>query len=319
MIRKPRAERTPWEHQIAELAYRQVDYEYDRLLNRMRGPEKEQLVALYKQLSGFDQDKPEPLPKVLAATDTGPQSRLVVPDNPIFPRADFTAEAFIVLKSAYETGEVRTIVSHWDGKRGHPGWSLGVTGKQSRYKPQTLVLLLTGDQPWSDQDPMEPVFSGLHLEVGKPYFVAVAVNLDDHTEKGVTFYAKDLSNDDEPMQVAGIAHQVSSRSPSQAPLVIGGRGSDDDKQVFDGLIDDVRISSIPLPQDQLLLSREGTGEHTVGYWKFEMDPGVTVDSSKRGGDIRTAQAEAAPADPALLALADFCHVLLNANEFLYVD
>ena len=248
-----------------------------------------------------------------------PQSRLVVPDNPIFPRGDFTAEAFVVLKSAYDSGEVRSIVSHWDGKRGHPGWSLGVTGKQSRYKPQTLVLLLTGDQPWSDKDPMEPVFSGLHIEIGKPYFVAVSVNLDDSTEKGVTFYVKDLSNDDEPMQVAEIAHQVTSRSPSQAPLVIGGRGAEESRQVFDGLIDDVRISSIPLPQDQLLLSREGAGEHTVGYWKFELDPGVYVDSSKRGGDIRAAQPEAAPADPALLALADFCHVLLNANEFLYVD
>src|SRR5262249_52903249 len=27
-----------------------------------------------------------------------PQQRLVIPDNPIFPKADFTAEAFIVLK-----------------------------------------------------------------------------------------------------------------------------------------------------------------------------------------------------------------------------
>jgi mono/diheme cytochrome c family protein len=246
-----------------------------------------------------------------------PQSRLLIPDNPIFPKGDFTAEAFIVLKSAYDSGAVRTIVSQWDGKRGHPGWALGVTGKQSRYKPQTLVLTLTGDQPWSDKDPMEPVFSGLQIEIGKPYFVAVSVNLDDATEKGITFYTKDLSNDDEPVQIAQIAHKVTSGIRGNVPLVIGGR--QDTANQFDGLIDDVRVSTIPLPQEQLLLSKEGVQEHTVGYWKFEVDPGVYVDSSKRGGDIQAAQIETAPSDTATLALADFCHVLLNANEFFYVD
>ena len=97
--------------------------------------------------------------------------RLSVPCQPSFPGGDFTAEAFIVLKSVYETGEVRTIVSHWDGDRARPGWSFGVTGRQSRYKPQTLVLLLRGDQPWTDKDPAEPLFSGLHIEIGRPYFV----------------------------------------------------------------------------------------------------------------------------------------------------
>ncbi len=246
-----------------------------------------------------------------------PQQRLVVPDNPIFPKGDFTAEAFIVLKSAYDSGAVRTIVSQWDGKRGHPGWAFGVTGKQSRYKPQTLVLTLTGDQPWSDKDPMEPIFSGLFIEIGKPYFVAVTVDIDDATEKGVTFYAKDLSNDDEPIQVAQIAHKVTSGIRGSAPLVIGGRS--DVANQFDGLIDDVRISDIPLPQDQLLLSREAIGEHTVGYWKFEADPGHYKDASKRGGDIVEGQVEGAPVDKSFAALVDFCHVLLNANEFLYVD
>jgi mono/diheme cytochrome c family protein len=247
-----------------------------------------------------------------------PQERLVIPDNPIFPKADFTAEAFIVLKSLYPTGEVRSIVSHWDGKRGHPGWSLGVTSKASRYKPQTLVLLLSGDQPWSDKDPIEPVFSGLQIDLGKPYFVAVSVNLDDATEKGITFYAKDLSNDDEPVQIVQLAHKVTSGIRGNAPLVIGGRG-DDAKHVFDGLIDDVRISTIPLPQEQLLLTKEGVSEHTAGYWKFEADPGVYIDSSRHGGEISARRMEAAPVDTRSAAIADFCHALLNSNEFLYID
>ena len=95
------------------------------------------------------------------------QDRLVIPDSPAFPRANFTAEAFITVKSVYETGSVRTIVSQWDGNKGHAGWSLGVTGKGSRYKPQSLVLLLTGDKPVSDKDPTDRIFSGLHIELNR--------------------------------------------------------------------------------------------------------------------------------------------------------
>ena len=254
------------------------------------------------------------------------QDRLTVADHPAFPRADFTVEAFIVLKSLYETGEVRTIASHWDGTKGHPGWSLGVTSKQSRYKPQTLVLLLSGDQPFSDKDPVEPIFSGLHIGLGKPYFVAVAVKLDDESEKGVTFYAKDLSNDDEPMQVSGVKHKVTSGIRSNAPFVIGARtasaagpGAAGNQHLFDGLIDDVRISRIPLPQEQLLFSKDSISEHTAAFWRFEADPGVYKDSSPRGADILARAMDAPREDSDVAALADLCHVLLNSNEFLYVD
>ena len=65
--------------------------------------------------------------------------------------------------------------------------------------------------------------------------------------------------------------------------------------------------------------REVSGEHTVGYWKFEADPGQYKDSSKRGGDITETQVQSAPVDTSFAALVDFCHVLLNTNEFLYVD
>jgi len=52
MIRKPVAERMPYEHQIAELAYRQVTYEYARLDTRLKGEEKEKYLALKKTAHG---------------------------------------------------------------------------------------------------------------------------------------------------------------------------------------------------------------------------------------------------------------------------
>ena len=38
----------------------------------MKGPDKDKLVALYKQLSSFDKDKPAPLPQAFCVTDVGP-------------------------------------------------------------------------------------------------------------------------------------------------------------------------------------------------------------------------------------------------------
>ena len=247
-----------------------------------------------------------------------PMDRLTIPDQPSFPGGDFTVESFVVLKSAYADGQVRTIAAQWDGDKAHPGWAFGVTGQQSRYKPQTLVLLLRGAQPWSEKDPVEPLFSGLRIETGKPYFVAVSVKLDDPGETGVIFYAKDLSNDDEPMQVASVAHRVTAGIRSHAPLRLGAR-ADEARSLFDGLLDDVRLSDTALPAEQLLLTTAAITEHTVGYWKFEKDPGVYADSSGRHADIAPRIIEAPKTDPRATALADFCQVLLNSNEFIYVD
>ncbi len=246
------------------------------------------------------------------------QERLAVAHDPAFPRGDFTIEAFINVKSVYPTGAVRTIVSKWDGNKGHPGWSLGVTGAGSRNKPQTLVLQLCGDKPWKPTDPVEPIFSGLHIDIGKPYFVAVAVNLDDATEKGITFYAKDLTNDDEPMQSVQLAHTVTSGIANEVPIVIGGQPTGGGN-LFDGLVDDVRLSDTALRAEELLVTSASAGEHTVGYWKFETSPNPYTDSSGHNRDISVAANKAKQKDPRLTALVDFCHILLNSNEFLYVD
>jgi mono/diheme cytochrome c family protein len=246
------------------------------------------------------------------------QERLIVPNDSAFPRGDFTIEAFVNVKSVYPTGAVRTIVSKWDGNKGHPGWSLGVTGKGSRNKPQTLVLQLCGDTAWKPTDPVEPIFSGLHIDIGKPYFIAVSVNLADTSEKGITFYAKDLTNDDEPMQSVQIAHSVASGIANETPLVIGGTPTGTGN-LFDGLIDDVRLSDTALRAEDLLTTSPSPGEHTAGYWKFEAAPNPFADSSGHGHDISAAHHKSQQKDPRFAALVDFCHILLNSNEFLYVD
>jgi len=115
-----------------------------------------------------------------------------------------------------------------------------------------------------------------------------------------------------------VRHMVVSGIRSTAPVTIGAR-SPEGQHCFDGLLDDVRISASALPQDQLLLFNERGSEQTVGWWKFEIDPGVYKDSSSRGNEISAPMVEDPGENPRRAALVDFCHVLLNSNEFLYVD
>jgi hypothetical protein len=246
----------------------------------------------------------------------GGVERLFMRNSPSFPDGDFTIEAFVMLRSLYDSGDVRTIASHWTGDKKDPGWAFGVTGRQSRYKAQTLLLQLNGEGAPANE--AEPIFSGLILEIGKPYYVAVSVRLAD-LASGVTFYAKDLSNDDLPIQVATMVHTTHSGVRGTGDFILGGRGAEKGSR-WDGLIDDVRLSRAALPAEALLFnSGQSIADSTVGYWRFESGDGLYKDSSPRSNDIQAKIVQAKPADPRAAAFVDFCHVLLNSNEFLYVD
>lgn len=73
IINKPQAERTPLEEQLAELAYRQVTYEYELIADKMKkGKDKDAWTALQNQLAEHKRDRPTPPAPVLTATDVGP-------------------------------------------------------------------------------------------------------------------------------------------------------------------------------------------------------------------------------------------------------
>jgi len=59
---------------------------------------------------------------------------------------------------------------------------------------------------------------------------------------------------------------------------------------------------------------------TCGYRQFEPKPSVFRDSSANKNDIKPLLADRViTTDRSTVALTDFCHVLLNANEYLYVE
>ncbi len=76
MLRKASIDRTPYEEQIARLAWRQVELEQQNLKmdTKLKGEEKEEYVALCRQLAEYDSMKPADLPRLMSVSDVGPEA-----------------------------------------------------------------------------------------------------------------------------------------------------------------------------------------------------------------------------------------------------
>ncbi|MFP6764421.1 MAG: DUF1553 domain-containing protein, partial [Planctomycetaceae bacterium] len=240
-----------------------------------------------------------------------------VPFQESLPGTDLTIEAVIQLDTLYPSANVRTIVSHWDGDSAHRGWSFGVTSEKSGYQPRNLILQLTGRADGQPQPHYEVIASNLRPELGKPYYVAVSVDIDDTDQTGIRFYMQDLSRAKQPLQAAFVAHRVTGQYRPELGVVIGDR---DGRQArWDGLIDNVRLSRRSLAVEELAVFG-GSKTGLAGIWDFNRAGNSGYDSSGSGNSIHVdGAAGTTESGLPLHALTDLCHVLLNSNEFLYVD
>ncbi|MFM8577374.1 MAG: hypothetical protein ACKOCN_01000, partial [Planctomycetaceae bacterium] len=272
---------------------------------------------------------------------------------PPLPDGDFTIEAHVLLQSLFPDGTVRTIASRWKGGTSDPGWSFGVTSEQSSYKPRNVILQLAGDTTKGGGG-YQVIPSGIHLELHRPYYVAASVRIpsmspqpgsdgaagapkeshekvvppkaDGEQQMGtVTFFVKDLSDNDAPLIERTIPHGFFDSHASPQRFAIGGRDSGNPgaaaQSLWDGLIDDVRLSDRALAQSELLHESGDPGAAVAGFWRFEETPGFAEDSSPH----RRRLVRDAPPPPKVKdlrrheALVDLCHVLFNSSGFLYVD
>ena len=251
-------------------------------------------------------------------TNTGPNLELKVNHDASFNDADFTIEAFFQLRSVDEGAAVRTIAAKWNGDRTKPGWGFGVTGQGSRRKPQTLVLQLVGKTA-SGEVKEDALFSDHRITLDTPYYASASVRLATNDQPGkVAFHLKDISNDDEPLLTQEIETHIVSGFANESPFTIGGL-SGVASRTFDGLIDDVRLVNRPLAISELLHSTEKTIAETTGFWRFETEPGLMANSAGDGLPIQARGEAIIQLEPSQAALVDFCHALLNSNEFLYVQ
>jgi len=241
-----------------------------------------------------------------------------------WPENDFTIEAHVILQSLFADATVRTIAAQWSGNTAEPGWALGVTSEKSRYKPRNLILQLAGD-PAHGGSPHIVIPSDIHLQLQRPYYVAASVRTTGSAaDRSVTFFVKDLSDNDAPLVVKAVEHSFIGSHASPRAVTIGGRDSGrpqvESTHVWDGLIDDVRLSNRPLTQAELLWEDGDPTTAVVGHWTFEETPGFAADSSGRGRDLVRGLPQPDVRDVRRYeALVDLCHVLFNASEFLYVE
>lgn len=283
------------------------------------------------------ESQPEALTAKFAATNSnaalftsgsnGPQWKLGGDGKNFQPAGDFTIEATVLLKSIYADANVRTIVSQWDGAPTTSGWNLGVTSAKSKHEPRHLILQLTGQaasEPGSlanaatNKPSYVVIPSGLKLELNKAYSVAVAIKFARDGKGEATFFVRELSNDKAELKTAVVAHQIQSLDAKALQVVIGDRDGTA-RSRWDGLIDDVRLTSGLLSADQL--NGKSDPATRFAHWSFGSESTPGQDSSAKARHLTVHHATEAPSKSglSLAALADLCHALLNSNEFLYVD
>ena len=239
--------------------------------------------------------------------------RVSVPFDESLPSNDFTVEAIVMLRSLYKNASVRTIAAHWTGNSKHPGWSFGVTSEKSRYKPRNLILQLVGKTNSGDSLHYEVVPSNLRPELNKPYYLAASVKLGDTSERGITFYMKDLSLPAGKLHTAQVAHKVTRDIRPRNALNIGGRfGS----HVWDGFIDRLQIHSEALTDTEI---KAATSPNLSVDLRFEDKMQIGRDSSKHGNHATVGNETSNTKTPRQRAHIALIHALLNSNELIYVD
>ena len=223
---------------------------------------------------------------------------------------EFTVEAVVKLESIDAGAAVRTIASRWNNGKDNVegfGWSLGVTGEKSRFKPRNLIIQLVGEDE-NRNIAYEPVASDLRLELGVSYHVAVRVSCAAHT---VTFRAQQLGKPNAPVLTSVAPHIVrAGLGNGVSGLVIGGVNKRAVAHQWDGRIEAARVARGLLPDEALAPDPVKWDAPALVTWNATSGPGQQLAWSSG----ETADA----VDPRQVALADLCHVLLNANEFFYL-
>lgn len=267
----------------------------------------------------------EPMPlregQAAALAPASAQERLALHGAMPRPEGDFAVEAVVLLRSVHDNGDVRTIVSAWNGEKTSPGWAFGVTGKKSQRKPQMLVVQLVG-QGTAGSLIYEPVFSGLTLQLDRSYYVGASVHPGAAGDGTVVFYLKDLANDELPLQTATVPHPVMGGVQDQREIVIGGRSGPKPLHLWDGLIDEVRLRRGTLSPDSCCYLAKANDTpippETLACWQFEPGSGLLLDAVSGKSNLQRAT-PVSRTSTTQVALADFCHALLNSSEFLYVE
>jgi len=226
---------------------------------------------------------------------------------------EFTVEAVASLDSVDSNAAVRTIASRWNNGKDSVesfGWSVGVTGEKSRFKPRNLIIQLVGEDE-NRNIAYEPVASNLRIELGVTYHIAVTVSCSAHT---VTFHLQALDKPGAAPQTAVAQHVVrAGLSQGASGIVIGGVSRRAAQHQWDGRIQAARLVRGLLPEESLSPDPAAWTGPALALWNAQFGPGAELawsGAENTGGP--------GVIDPRKQAFADLCQVLLNTNEFFYL-
>jgi hypothetical protein len=223
---------------------------------------------------------------------------------------DFTVEALVRLDSVDAAAAVRTLASRWGGGKDSVeafGWSLGVTGEKSRFKPRNLIVQLVGEDENSNIG-YEVVASNLRVTLGHRLHVAATVSCTEHT---VTFYLRDLDEPGSAEQRAVVPHAIRGKlGYGSSVFVVGGLNKRAVAHQWDGGIEALRLVSGVLSEGERRPDASQWGA-SLTSWNAAKGPGLTWQVA---GDGKVAEG----GGPMRQAMNDLCQVLLNSNEFLYL-
>ncbi len=224
---------------------------------------------------------------------------------------EFTIEAIVSLNSIDVNASVRTIASRWAGGKDSVeafGWSLGVTGEKSRFKPRNVIVQVVGEDENSNIG-YQVVPSNIHIELGRRYHLSARVSCTGHN---VTYTVRDLETPGATVQSAVVPMEIRSKlSMGASQIVIGGLNKRAPTHQWDGRIEALRIAGGALPDKDLNINPERWNAGLI-TWR-SADP-LTSQFEWNGTDNKIAEAN----DPFRQAMNDLCQVLLNTNEFFYL-
>ena len=173
-------------------------------------------------------------------------------DSPVLPSGTtpFTVEAFVNLASGGAGGLFRTIVAHGTGSTGSTlSWQFIATGEGSGHGPRRLLLQVCADNAAGTLDTRS---SGFEIHTNVDYYVAAVFVPTNTSASGLTFYVKDLTAGG-PLQMSNSTHTQTSLTNASSAFAVGNRY--DRGTGWDGLIDEVRLTTRALTVDELLVNK----------------------------------------------------------------
>lgn len=191
---------------------------------------------------GFDQGQNESAVQFIAANG----EHLKVADSSQLPTGStaFTVEAMVNLQSPGAGTTYRSIAAHGASSSNDMAWRLIVSGDGDIQGGRELVFQTTSNGLASDSGSLKTMRSGVQLEVGVDYYVAMAFDPMDASSTGATFYIQDLTHGGS-LQKIQLPHMAGIIWDSAQSLTFGYN--------WDGLLDEVRMTNRLLSESELMI------------------------------------------------------------------